>query len=204
MCPTTAWSIPRRSGRRPISGGREWFRFATWAPRSALQRVHDPAGNRDRCAAHGPDLRERHPCGNLPPGACQGRLVNYAGLPDHKDFPLVQKYMDGRASGILSFGVKGGFEGGARFQDALKLVTRLVNIGDAKSLACHPASTTHRQLSADEMTRAGVSPTWSACRSASNISTTSSPIWSRPWLPFEPDVSRRSERPARRIRSWST
>ncbi|MCP5232910.1 MAG: aminotransferase class I/II-fold pyridoxal phosphate-dependent enzyme [Zoogloeaceae bacterium] len=84
--------------------------------------------------------------------------VNYAGLPDHKDFPLVQKYMDGRASGILSFGVKGGFEGGARFQDALKLVTRLVNIGDAKSLACHPASTTHRQLSADEMTRAGVSP----------------------------------------------
>ncbi|MCP5238723.1 MAG: bifunctional O-acetylhomoserine aminocarboxypropyltransferase/cysteine synthase [Zoogloeaceae bacterium] len=84
--------------------------------------------------------------------------VNYAGLPDHKDFPLVQKYMDGRASGILSFGVKGGFEGGARFQDALKLVTRLVNIGDAKSLACHPASTTHRQLSPDEMTRAGVSP----------------------------------------------
>ena len=131
--------------------------------------------------------------------------VNYAGLPDHKDFPLVQKYMDGRASGILSFGVKGGFEGGARFQDALKLVTRLVNIGDAKSLACHPASTTHRQLSPDEMTCAGSLPTWSACRSASNISTTSSPIWSRPWLPPEPDVSpRRSGRPARHIRSSST
>lgn len=84
--------------------------------------------------------------------------VNYAGLPDHKDFALVEKYMAGRASGILSFGVKGGFEAGARFQDALKLVTRLVNIGDAKSLACHPASTTHRQLSPGELTRAGVSP----------------------------------------------
>ncbi|HMM71328.1 MAG TPA: PLP-dependent transferase, partial [Rhodocyclaceae bacterium] len=69
---------------------------------------------------------------------------------------LVQRYMGGRASGILSFGVRGGFEAGARFQDALQLVTRLVNIGDAKSLACHPASTTHRQLSGDELSRAGV------------------------------------------------
>ena len=83
--------------------------------------------------------------------------VNYAGLPDHADHALVQKYCGGRASGILSFGVKGGAAGGARFQDALKLVTRLVNIGDAKSLACHPASTTHRQLSAEEMKKAGVS-----------------------------------------------
>ena len=84
--------------------------------------------------------------------------VNYAGLPDHKDHALVQKYMGGRASGILSFGVKGGLEAGARFQDALKLVTRLVNIGDAKSLACHPASTTHRQLAPEELAKAGVSP----------------------------------------------
>ena len=83
--------------------------------------------------------------------------VNYAGLEDHKDFPLVQKYMGGRASGILNFGVKGGRDGGARFQDALKLVTRLVNIGDCKSLACHPASTTHRQLSPEELVKAGVS-----------------------------------------------
>jgi O-acetylhomoserine (thiol)-lyase len=82
--------------------------------------------------------------------------VNYAGLPDHKDRPLVDKYMGGRASGILTFGVKGGRAGGARFQDALKLVTRLVNIGDCKSLACHPASTTHRQLSPDELAKAGV------------------------------------------------
>ncbi len=83
--------------------------------------------------------------------------VNYAGLPDHKDKPLVDKYMGGRASGILTFGVKGGLAGGARFQDALKLITRLVNIGDAKSLACHPASTTHRQLSPEELAKAGVS-----------------------------------------------
>ncbi|QDF97550.1 O-acetylhomoserine aminocarboxypropyltransferase [Azoarcus sp. DD4] len=84
--------------------------------------------------------------------------VNYAGLPDHADHGLVQKYLGGRASGILSFGVKGGFEAGGRFQDALQLVTRLVNIGDAKSLACHPASTTHRQLGPDELAKAGVSP----------------------------------------------
>lgn len=83
--------------------------------------------------------------------------VNYAGLPDHEDFELLKKYCGGRAAGILSFGIEGGIEGGTRFIDALELVTRLVNIGDAKSLACHPATTTHRQLSADEMKTAGVS-----------------------------------------------
>jgi O-acetylhomoserine (thiol)-lyase len=82
--------------------------------------------------------------------------VNYAGMPNHNDHPLVQKYMGGRASGILTFGVKGGRDAGARFQDALKLVVRLVNIGDCKSLACHPASTTHRQLSPEELAKAGV------------------------------------------------
>jgi O-acetylhomoserine (thiol)-lyase len=84
------------------------------------------------------------------------KWVNYAGLPEHADHGLVQRYMGGRASGILTFGVAGGLEGGARFQDALKLITRLVNIGDAKSLACHPASTTHRQLSPQELAKAGV------------------------------------------------
>ncbi len=83
--------------------------------------------------------------------------VNYAGLPDHKDHALVQKYMGGRASGILNFGVKGGRDGGGKFQDALQLVTRLVNIGDCKTLACHPATTTHRQLGPEEMAKAGVS-----------------------------------------------
>ena len=83
--------------------------------------------------------------------------VKYAGLPDHKDHALAQKYMGGRASGILTFGVKGGAAAGGRFQDALQLFTRLVNIGDNKSLACHPASTTHRQLGPQEMAKAGVS-----------------------------------------------
>ena len=85
--------------------------------------------------------------------------VNYAGLPGHKDHALVQKYMGGRASGIISFGLKSddAIAAGARFQDALALFTRLVNIGDAKSLACHPASTTHRQLNPDELVKAGVS-----------------------------------------------
>ncbi|HQR03711.1 MAG: aminotransferase class I/II-fold pyridoxal phosphate-dependent enzyme [Proteobacteria bacterium] len=84
------------------------------------------------------------------------KWVNYSGLSDHRDHALAKKYMGGRPSGILTFGVEGGSEGGARFQDALKLFTRLVNIGDAKSLACHPASTTHRQLSPAEMEKAGV------------------------------------------------
>jgi O-acetylhomoserine (thiol)-lyase len=85
------------------------------------------------------------------------RWVNYAGLPGHRSHALALKYMEGRASGILTFGIEGGREAGARFQDALKLFVRLVNIGDAKSLACHPASTTHRQLNPTELEQAGVS-----------------------------------------------
>jgi O-acetylhomoserine (thiol)-lyase len=87
--------------------------------------------------------------------------VRYAGLPDHQDHAVVKKYLGGRASGILSFGITGGAgdakAAGARFIDALKLIVRLVNIGDAKSLACHPATTTHRQLAPAELARAGVS-----------------------------------------------
>ena len=88
--------------------------------------------------------------------------VNYAGLEDHPDHALVKKYMNGRASGILSFGLKlaDGEDpraAGARVLDALQLFTRLVNIGDAKSLATHPASTTHRQLNPAELAKAGVS-----------------------------------------------
>ena len=85
------------------------------------------------------------------------KWVNYGGLNTHPQHALVQKYLDGKASGILSFGVQGGAEAGARFIDALQLITRLVNIGDAKSSACHPASTTHRQLNTEELASAGVS-----------------------------------------------
>ncbi len=82
--------------------------------------------------------------------------VNYAGLEDHPEHALAKKYLSGSASGLLTFGVPGGREGGARFLDGLKLFTRLVNIGDVRSLATHPASTTHRQLSPEELARAGV------------------------------------------------
>jgi O-acetylhomoserine (thiol)-lyase len=83
--------------------------------------------------------------------------VRYAGLDDSPDKPLVDKYMGGKAASILSFGIKGGRWAGAKFIDALQLAVRLVNIGDAKTLACHPATTTHRQLNPDELSAAGVS-----------------------------------------------
>ena len=82
--------------------------------------------------------------------------VKFAGLKDNPEHELAQRYMGGTPAAILSFGIKGGQEAGARFIDALKLVLRLVNIGDAKSLACHPASTTHRQLDDEELEKAGV------------------------------------------------
>ncbi len=84
--------------------------------------------------------------------------VNYAGFADNPHHALARKYLGGRACSILTFGIAGGFEAGKAFYDALKLFKRLVNMGDAKSLACHPASTTHRQMSAREQASAGVGP----------------------------------------------
>ena len=83
--------------------------------------------------------------------------VNYAALPNDKYNALCKKITKGQASGIISFGIKGGIEAGTKFIDALQMILRLVNIGDAKSLACHPASTTHRQLNPEELALAGVS-----------------------------------------------
>ena len=83
--------------------------------------------------------------------------VNYAGLPDSKYNATAKKIARGKASGIISFGIKGGAAAGGQFIDALQMIFRLVNIGDAKSLACHPASTTHRQLGPEELKKAGVS-----------------------------------------------
>ncbi len=82
--------------------------------------------------------------------------VKYAGLPDHPEHALAVRYTGGKPASILSFGIKGGQAAGARFIDALKLVVRLVNINNAKSLTCHPASTTHHQLNDEELERAGV------------------------------------------------
>ena len=84
--------------------------------------------------------------------------VNYSGFADSPYHALARKYLGGRACSLLTFGMRDGFEGGKRFYDALKLIKRLVNMGDAKSLACHPASTTHRQMSAEEQLKAGVKP----------------------------------------------
>jgi O-acetylhomoserine (thiol)-lyase len=84
--------------------------------------------------------------------------VSYAGLPEHPHHALTHSQLGGRASALLTFGVKGGFEAGVTFYDALNLFKRLVNIGDARSLACHPASTTHRQLGEAEQLKVGVKP----------------------------------------------
>ena len=84
--------------------------------------------------------------------------VNFAGLEDSPYYDLAQKYTNGRPSALMTFGIKGGFDAGVKFYDALQLFLRLVNIGDVKSLAAHPASTTHRQLSEAELESAGVTP----------------------------------------------
>ena len=84
--------------------------------------------------------------------------VNFAGFPDNVYHELAKKYLGGRGVSLVSFGIKGGYPGAVKFYDALQLTTRLVNLGDAKSLACHPASTTHRQMTPDEQRKAGVMP----------------------------------------------
>ena len=84
--------------------------------------------------------------------------INYVGFEDNPYHQLARKYLGGRACSLITFGVRGGYRAAARFYDALKLVKRLVNLGDSKSLACHPASTTHRQMSAEEQRKAGVTP----------------------------------------------
>jgi O-acetylhomoserine (thiol)-lyase len=84
--------------------------------------------------------------------------VNYAGFPDSPLYPMAQRYLGPRACSLLTFGVKGGFEQGVKCFDALVLFKRMVNMGDAKSLSCHPASTTHRQLTPEEQAKAGVTP----------------------------------------------
>jgi O-acetylhomoserine (thiol)-lyase len=84
--------------------------------------------------------------------------VNYSGFPDNQYYHLAQKYLGGHACSLLTFGIRGGLQAGIEFYDALKLIKRLVNLGDAKSLACHPASTTHRQMTLEEQKHAGVMP----------------------------------------------
>lgn len=91
-------------------------------------------------------------------GNSRVKWVNYAGFADNPYYDLAKKYLGGHACALMSFGIHGGFPAAVKFYDALKLVSRLVNLGDAKSLACHPASSTHRQMSAEEQRKAGVMP----------------------------------------------
>jgi O-acetylhomoserine (thiol)-lyase len=128
---------------------------AVLAPLSAfllLQGVETVALRVERHVANGKGVAEflrRHPL---------VEWVNYAGFPESPYHQLAQKYFGGRACSLVSFGIKGGYAAAIKFYDALDLVTRLVNLGDAKSLACHPASTTHRQMSPEEQRKAGVKP----------------------------------------------
>jgi len=138
--------VPLRNMGAAISPFNAWL---------ILQGLETLAVRMDRICANTQALAEwlqKHP---------KVTWVSYAGLAGHRDHALVQKYLGGRASGLFTFGVKSekgkAREAGARFLDALKLFTRLVNIGDTRSLATHPASTTHRQLSVEEMARSGVS-----------------------------------------------
>jgi O-acetylhomoserine (thiol)-lyase len=89
-----------------------------------------------------------------------GRIawITYAGFPESPHYDLAQKYLGNKACSLMTVGLRGGYEAAVKFYDALKLIKRLVNLGDAKSLSCHPASTTHRQMSPEEQRNAGVVP----------------------------------------------
>jgi O-acetylhomoserine (thiol)-lyase len=138
-----ARTVPLRNTGSAISP------FNAWQLLQGLQtlslRMERHVENAQKVAEH----LEQHP---------EVSYVEYAGLPSSPYHELAQRYTGGRPSALLTFGVQGGYDAAVRFYDALQLFTRLVNIGDTKSLAAHPASTTHRQLNADEQVSAGVRP----------------------------------------------
>lgn len=107
--------------------------------------------------------------------------VSYAGLESSPYYPLAQKYLPNGAGAVFTFGLKGGYDAGVKVVESVKLFSHLANIGDTRSLIIHPASTTHSQLPDEEKAAAGAAPTCCACRWVWNRSTTSSPIWIRPW-----------------------
>ena len=171
--------------RRPSSGACAASSSAPWArcshpsTRSCCCRASRPW----RCGSSG-TWRTR----GAWPSSCaptpRVASVSYAGFPDNPYYELNRKYLGGRTCSLLTFAIRGGYDAGTRFYDALKLFKRLVNLGDAKSLACHPASTTHRQMSPEEQRIAGIGPeTHPPLASASSTSTTSSPISTRRSVP---------------------
>ncbi len=151
----TASSTPITSERRATSRAAAASICAPGARCSHRSVLSSFAGNRDGCAARRAPCRER--TGRWPSfcAATPGRMGQIRGLPREPLSCAGQKYLRGSACSLMSVGIKGGYAAAVKFHDALKLVTRLVNLGDAKSLACHPASTTHRQMSAEEQRKRG-------------------------------------------------
>src|SRR5581483_9929973 len=156
--PITASSMPTISAPAPISRARSVYLRTTGAvlsPLSAfllLQGVETVALRVERHVENAGRVAE------FLRAHAQVEWVNYTGFADSPYHALAHKYLGGRACSLLTFGIAGGLEAGKSFYDALRLIKRLVNMGDAKSLACHPASTTHRQMSAEEQRKAGVRP----------------------------------------------
>ena len=155
--PITGLFTPSILARKPILAGARstYLRTigATLPPLSAfllLQGIESAAVRVDRHVENG--LKVATFLANDP----RVEWVSYAGLPDDPNYPLVQRQLNGRAPSLLTFGVLGGYEAGVHFYNALKLIRRVVNLGDCKSLACHPASTTHRQMTVEEQRKAGV------------------------------------------------
>ena len=157
--PTTGWSMSTISARPPTSRAAAASISATPArcSRRSARSCCCRASRRWRCGSSATS-RMRASVAEFLRRDRRVEWVNYAGFPDNPYHALAQKYLGGRACSLLTFGVKGGFAAGTKFYDALGLFKRLVNMGDAKSLACHPASTTHRQMSAEEQRKAGVRP----------------------------------------------
>ena len=146
-----------------------------------VQRVPVPARAGDAAAAHGAPRRERAGRGPLSPAASGGRAVRYAGLADSPYRPLVERYLPRGAGAVFAFDLTGGREAGQRFIESLRLWSHLANVGDAKSLVIHPASTTHRQLSDEELVAAGISGGTIRLSVGSRRWTTCSGIWSAAW-----------------------
>ena len=135
------------------------YQRTTGAVLSPSKRVPAAAGNRDRCRCGSSGMWRTPRASRISCATIPGSIGSTT--PDFRTIPIMRSrrnILAGRACSLMTFGVKGGFEAAKSFYDALKLIKRLVNLGDAKSLACHPASTTHRQMSDEEQRKAGVTP----------------------------------------------
>ena len=173
-------SFAEAFGPLPSSSRREPRGSATWAPRSppfnaflllqGAETLHLRLERHSKNALEVANFLEQHPA---------VEWVNYPGLPSSPYFERSKKYLPDGQSGLLTFGIRGGYEAGKQLINSLKLFSLVANIGDVKSLVIHPASTTHQQLTPEEQRATGVSRRWCGSPSASRTSATSSPISTR-------------------------